>query len=114
MKRSAVICIILAVTFVALAMFSYFYESRSTGLLPVITYPLRPYTIPFVIIGAILASCGIRMAWADGKRRLVYNILGAPPGGGREKAREIRSVRFLHREPEGVIKVINEGLDRKS
>lgn len=78
MKRSAVICIILAVTFVALAMFSYFYESRSTGLLPVITYLLRPRTIPFVIIGAILASCGIRMAWADGKRRLVHNILGAP------------------------------------
>jgi hypothetical protein len=98
MERSAVVCIILAVTFVALAMFSYFYEPRSTGLLPVTTYPLRPYTIPFVIIGAIIASCGIRMAWADGKRRLVYNILGAP-GGGREKAREILSVRFLHREP---------------
>ena len=78
MERSAVVCIILAVTFVALAMFSYFYEPRSTGLLPVTTYPLRPYTIPFVIIGAILASWGIRMAWIDGKRRLVYNIPGAP------------------------------------
>jgi hypothetical protein len=59
MKRSAVICIVLAVIFVALALFSYFYESRSTGLLPVITYPMRPYTIPFAITGAILACCGI-------------------------------------------------------
>jgi hypothetical protein len=59
MKRSAVICIVFSVILVALALFSYFYESMSTGLLPVITYPLRPYTIPFAIIGAVLASCGI-------------------------------------------------------
>lgn len=59
MKRSVIICIVLAVIFVALALFSYFYELRSTGLLPVITYPLRPYTIPFAIAGAVLASCGI-------------------------------------------------------
>ena len=59
MKRSALICIILSVIFVAVALFSYFYESRSTGLLPVITYPLRDYTVAFAIIGAVLASCGI-------------------------------------------------------
>jgi hypothetical protein len=59
MKKSAVVCIVLAIIFVALTLFSYFYESRSTGLLPVITYPLRPYTIPFAITGAILTSCGI-------------------------------------------------------
>jgi hypothetical protein len=58
MKRSAVVCIILSVIFLALALFSYFYESRSTGLLPVITYPLRDYSIPFAIISAVLASCG--------------------------------------------------------
>lgn len=59
MKRNAVVYIVLSVIFVALALFSYFYESRSTGLLPVITYPLRAYTIPLAIISAILASCGI-------------------------------------------------------
>jgi hypothetical protein len=59
MKRSAVVCIVLSVIFVALALFSYFYESRSTGLLPVITYPLRPYTIPFAIASAVLVSCGV-------------------------------------------------------
>jgi hypothetical protein len=58
MKRSAVVCIVLSGIFLALALFSYFYESRSTGLLPVITYPLRDYSIPFAIISAVLASCG--------------------------------------------------------
>jgi hypothetical protein len=59
MKRSALACVVLAVVFLAVALFSYFYESRSTGLLPVITYPLRHYTVVFAIIGAVLASCGI-------------------------------------------------------
>jgi hypothetical protein len=59
MKRIALVCIILSVIFVVLALFSYFYESRSTGLLPVITYPLRDYTSPLAIVGAILAFCGI-------------------------------------------------------
>jgi hypothetical protein len=59
MKRSVLICIVLSVIFVAVALFSYFYESKSTGLLPVITYPLRDYTVVFAIIGAVLASCGI-------------------------------------------------------
>ena len=68
MKRSAVVCIVLAVIFVALALFGYFYESRSTGLLPVITYPLRDYTIPFVIIGVVLASYGIFIQKRRGNR----------------------------------------------
>jgi hypothetical protein len=59
MKRSALVCIVLSVIFVALALFSYFYESRSTGLMPVITYPLRYYTVMFAIVGVVLASCGI-------------------------------------------------------
>ena len=59
MKRSALVCVVLAVVFLAVALFSYFYESRSTGLLPVITYPLRDYTVVFAIIGVVLASCGI-------------------------------------------------------
>jgi hypothetical protein len=59
MKRSTVVCVVLSAIFVAVALFSYFYESRSTGLLPVITYPLRAFTIPFAIISAVLASCGV-------------------------------------------------------
>jgi hypothetical protein len=59
MRRSVVVCIVFSGIFLAVTLFSYFYESRSTGLLPVITYPLRAYTIPFAITSAILASCGI-------------------------------------------------------
>jgi len=59
MKRSALVCIALAVIFLAVTLLSYFYESRSTGLLPVITYPLRDYTLIFAILSAVLASCGI-------------------------------------------------------
>jgi len=59
MKRSALVCIVLSAVFLALALFSYFYESRSTGLLPVITYPLRPYTIPLAITSAIMIFCGV-------------------------------------------------------
>jgi hypothetical protein len=59
MKKGTVACIVLSGIFLVAALFSYFYVSRSTGLLPVITYPLRTGTIPFAIIGAILASCGV-------------------------------------------------------
>jgi hypothetical protein len=59
MERKALMCVILSIVFAALAVFSHFYGSRSTGLLPVITYPLRPYTVTFAIAGAVLASCGI-------------------------------------------------------
>ena len=59
MKRSALACVVLAVVFLAVALFSYFYESSSTGLLPIITYPLCHYTVVFEIIGAVLASYGI-------------------------------------------------------
>lgn len=59
MKRRALACIVLSVMFSAVALFSYFYESRSTGLLPVITYPLRDYASALPIISAVLASSGI-------------------------------------------------------
>ena len=68
MKRSALVCIVLSVIFVVLTLFSYFYESRSTGLLPVITYPLRDYTIVFAITGGVLASCGIFIQRRRGNR----------------------------------------------
>ena len=59
MKTRALACIVLLVIFLAVALFSYFYESRSTGLLPVIAYPLRDYTVAFAIISAVLVSSGI-------------------------------------------------------
>lgn len=68
MKGNAVVCIVLLVIFLALALFSYFYESRPTGLLPVITYPLRDYTIVFAIISGVLASCGIFIQKRRGNR----------------------------------------------
>ena len=59
MKRSAVICLVLGAVFLVTAIFSHFYMTTSTGLLPVISYPLRPYTIPFASTGAVLAALGI-------------------------------------------------------
>ena len=59
MKRSAAVCIILSGLLLALALFSCLYESRSTGLLPVITYPLRHYAIPLGVVGAVFGSRGV-------------------------------------------------------
>ena len=59
MKRNAAICLVLAAIFLAVAIFSHFYMTTSTGLLPVIGYPLRPYTIPLAVTGAFLAALGI-------------------------------------------------------
>ncbi|RLC60451.1 MAG: hypothetical protein DRI01_10165 [Chloroflexi bacterium] len=68
MKRVALFCIVLSAVFLVLALFSYFYESRSTGLLPVITYPLRPYTIPLAITSAIMVACGVFIQKKRGNR----------------------------------------------
>ncbi|MFP3897936.1 MAG: hypothetical protein ACLFVD_01280 [Dehalococcoidia bacterium] len=59
MKKKALVCIVLSFVFLGLALFSYFYESRSTGLLPVITHPLRDRTIPLATVAAVLAACAI-------------------------------------------------------
>ena len=59
MKRNAVICLVLSAIFLLAALFSYFYMTTATGLLPVISYPLRPYAILFLGIGAALAAVGI-------------------------------------------------------
>lgn len=36
------------------AIYAYFYESRYTGLLPVVTYPLRVYAAPLALCGIVL------------------------------------------------------------
>ncbi|MFX0061507.1 MAG: hypothetical protein ACFFC7_04915 [Candidatus Hermodarchaeota archaeon] len=41
------------------ALFAYLYESRYTGMLPVISYPLRVYTLPLILIGFVLLVLGL-------------------------------------------------------
>lgn len=43
-----------SLAFFAGAVYAYFYESRSTDWLPVITYPLRIYATPIAVIGLVL------------------------------------------------------------
>ena len=45
---------VLAAILFALSIITYFYESRSSGLLPIITYPLRGFSIYFLIVGLIV------------------------------------------------------------
>lgn len=59
MKRKTIVCIVLSAAFLVTALFSHFYEARSMGLLPVINYPLRPYTLPLSIVGMVFAVLGI-------------------------------------------------------
>lgn len=53
---------------------------------------------------------GIRMAWADGKRRLVYNIIGGPRVVIEKRQGSFPEFVFSTRNPEAVIKAIREGL----
>jgi uncharacterized membrane protein len=59
MKLFVKIGLLLGITLRVVATYSYFYESSSTGLLPVITYPLRPYALPLFAAGLVLLSLGI-------------------------------------------------------
>jgi len=59
MKRNITLCFLPSLTFLVAALFSYFYESRFTGLLPVITYPLRPYVVLFAVTGVVLGASGL-------------------------------------------------------
>ncbi|MHA1506572.1 MAG: hypothetical protein ACTSR0_05240 [Candidatus Asgardarchaeia archaeon] len=45
---------ILATILFCLSIFTYFYESRYSGLLPIITYPFRDFSIYFLIGGLIV------------------------------------------------------------
>ena len=59
MKLFAKIGLLLGMTLLVVAAYSYFYESNSTGLLPVMTYPLRSYALPLVAAGIVLLFSGI-------------------------------------------------------
>ncbi len=59
MKLSVKICLLFGIVLPVVAAYSYFYESSSTGLLPVITYPLRPYALPLLVAGLLLLFLGI-------------------------------------------------------
>jgi hypothetical protein len=53
MKKIVQFCLLFAIMFLIVAIYSYVYETSSTGMLPYIDYPLRSYSLPFVIIGFI-------------------------------------------------------------
>lgn len=56
---------------------------------------------------------GIRMGWADGKKRLVYNILGGPRVVVEKRQGSFPELVFSTRNPEGAIKAIREGLGER-
>jgi len=57
---------------------------------------------------------GIRTACVGGKRRLVYNIIGAPRVGVEKRAGRHHELAFSTRNPEAAMKAINEGLGKRS
>jgi len=59
MRRSVEVCFILSGVFLLISVFSHFYMARYVGLLPVINYPLRPYTVPLAILGFLFLFSGI-------------------------------------------------------
>lgn len=59
MKRAVQVCILFGIVLLVIAGYFHVYETSSTGLLPYIDYPLRPYALPFLILGIILLASGI-------------------------------------------------------
>ena len=57
---------------------------------------------------------GIRTAWVGGKRRLVYNIIGAPRVVVEKRMGRYHELAFSTKNPEAAMKAINEGLGRRS
>ncbi|MBE0430407.1 MAG: hypothetical protein IBX67_01110 [Dehalococcoidia bacterium] len=57
---------------------------------------------------------GIRTGWVGGKRRLVYNIIGAPRVVVEKRLGNYQEFIFSTGNPEAVMKAINEGLGRRS
>lgn len=57
---------------------------------------------------------GVRVARAGGKRRLVYNIIGAPRVVVEDRLGRYQEFVFSTRKPEAVMKAINEGLGKRS
>ncbi len=56
---------------------------------------------------------GIRMSWAGGKRRLVYNIIGAPRVVVEKRLGTYQEFVFSTMKPEAVMKAINKGLGKR-
>jgi hypothetical protein len=56
---------------------------------------------------------GIRLGWVNGKKRLVYNILGSPRVVVEKRDRSSTEFVFSTRNPEGVIKAIREGIGER-
>jgi len=54
MNRKGGALFIASLSFFAVAIYAYLYESRSTGFLPVITYPLRTCAVPLALSGLFL------------------------------------------------------------
>ncbi|MHA1169296.1 MAG: hypothetical protein ACTSP4_09505 [Candidatus Hodarchaeales archaeon] len=50
---AANVSLISGILFSGLSLFSYLYISRSTGMLPVISYPFKPLTLPFFVAGLL-------------------------------------------------------------
>jgi hypothetical protein len=59
MRLQVVMCLLTAAVWSIVAVFSYFYEVRSVGLLPIIDYPLRVYALPFLATSILFAALGI-------------------------------------------------------
>ena len=57
---------------------------------------------------------GIRTGWVDGKKRLVYNIIGTPRVVVEKRQGKYDEFVFSTRHPEAVIKAINEGIGKRS
>ena len=55
LRKVIIFSLSLTLIFFVSAIFCQFYYTTSTGYLPVISYPLQIFTIPFAVIGVILA-----------------------------------------------------------
>lgn len=59
MRLSVKICLLIGILLPIAATYCHVYEERSIGLLPVINYPLRLYTMPLLVVGFLLIFSGI-------------------------------------------------------
>jgi len=55
---------LIGITLLVAAAYFYIYETRSTGLLPYIDYPLRPYALPVLVLGFALLILGVVVQFA--------------------------------------------------
>ncbi len=53
MKSTVKIALLIGLIAPVIAAYCYIYEASSSNYLPVINYPLRPYAIPLLAVGAL-------------------------------------------------------------